>query len=64
MKDPIVKKVRTLRQKHAAQFNYNIRKIAEDLNKRQKQFNRSIVSFSPKPVIQKTGTRITRNNRS
>ena len=49
-KDPIVEEVRTIRQKHAARFNYDIKKIAEDLNNKQKQAGRKIVSYPPKPV--------------
>lgn len=52
-KDPIVEEVRTIRQKHAARFNYDIKKIAEDLNKKQKQAGRKIVSYPPKPVTLK-----------
>ncbi|MFH0787191.1 MAG: hypothetical protein V2B13_06195 [Pseudomonadota bacterium] len=48
--DPIVEEVRAIRQKHAARFNYDIKKIAEDLNKKQKQAGRKIVSYPPKPV--------------
>jgi len=36
-KDPIVEEVRAIRQQHAARFNYDLRKIAEDLRKKQEQ---------------------------
>lgn len=52
-KDPIVEEVRTARQKHAAQFNYDLRKIAEDLRAKEQQSGRKVVSFPPKPVRKK-----------
>jgi len=52
-KDPIVEEVRAARQRHAARFNYDLKKIAEDLRKRQEQSNRPVVSFPPKPARQK-----------
>ena len=52
-KDPIVEEVRAARQKHASRFKYNLRKIAEDLNEKQKQSGRKTVSYSPKPARRK-----------
>ena len=52
-KDPIVEEVRAARQKHAAQFNYDLRKIAEDLRMKEQQAGRKIVSFPPKPARKK-----------
>lgn len=52
-KDPIVEEVRTARQKHAAQFKYDLRKIAEDLRMKEQQSGRKIVSFPPKPARKK-----------
>jgi hypothetical protein len=52
-KDPIVEAVRAARQKHAAQFNYDLRKIAEDLRAKEQQSGRKIVSFPPKPAKKK-----------
>ena len=49
-KDPIVEEVRAARQKHAAKFNYDLRKIAEDLNRKQEKAGRKTVSFPPKPA--------------
>lgn len=49
-KDPIVEEVRATRQKYASKFNYDLRKIAEDLNKRQEEAGRKVVSFPPKPA--------------
>ncbi len=47
--DEIVEEVREIRQKHAARFNYDLHKIVEDLNKKQQQYGRKTISFSPKP---------------
>ena len=52
-KDPIVLEVRVARQKHAAQFNYDLRKIAEDLRKKERLAGRKLVSFPPKPPRKK-----------
>lgn len=48
--DPIVEGVRAARQKHAARFSYDLRRIVQDLKEKQKQSNRKIVSYPPKPV--------------
>lgn len=47
-KDPIVEEVRAARQKHAALFNFDLKKIAQDLKKKQAQSKRRIVSYPPK----------------
>ena len=49
-KDPIVEEVRNARQKHAADFNYDLKKIAEDLNRKQEQSKRKTISYPPKPA--------------
>lgn len=46
IKDPIVEEIHKFRESHAAQFNYDIRKIVEYYIKRQKQNKRKIVNFS------------------
>ena len=48
--DPIVEEVRNARQRHAKRFNYDLKKIAEDLKEREKRSDRRIVSFPPKPA--------------
>lgn len=53
-KDPIVEEVRAARQKHAGRFNYDLRKIAEDLRAKEQESGRKIVSFAPKPAKKKT----------
>lgn len=52
-KDPIVEEVRAVRQKHAAQFEFDLKKIAQDLKKKQEQSKRRIVSYPPKPAVDK-----------
>jgi hypothetical protein len=47
-KDPIVEEVRAVRKKHAERFNFNLRKIAEDLRAKEQQSGRKVVSFPPK----------------
>lgn len=55
-KDPIVEEVRKSRQKHAAKFDYDLRRIFEDLRSRQKDSNHKIVSRPPKPYLKATGS--------
>ncbi|MGR3304163.1 MAG: hypothetical protein ACUZ8I_16920 [Candidatus Scalindua sp.] len=55
-KDPIVEEVRKSRQKHAAKFDYDLRRIFEDLQSRQKDSNHKIVSRPPKPYLKATGS--------
>jgi hypothetical protein len=43
--DPIVDEVRAIREQLAAQFNFDIRKIVEDAQKRQAASKSRIVSF-------------------
>jgi len=52
-KDPIVEEVREARQKHAARFNFDLRRIAEDLRAKEQQSGRKIVSFPAKPAKKK-----------
>ena len=52
-KDPIVEEIRAIRQQHAAGFNYDLKKIAEDLRKKQELSGRKGVSFASKPARRK-----------
>ncbi len=52
-KDSIVEDVRATRQKHAARFNFDLQKIAEDFKKKERQSGRKLVSFPSKPAIQR-----------
>lgn len=50
-KDPIVEEVRRLRDQYASQLGYDIKKIFQDIQKRQAQAGKKTVSFPPrKPV--------------
>jgi hypothetical protein len=54
--DPIVEEVRAIREQLAAQFNFDIRKIVEDAQRRQLTSTSRIVSFErPKTAPQHTG---------
>jgi len=46
--DPIVAEVRAIRDRLAARFNYDIRAIAEDARRRQREGGRKVVSLPPK----------------
>ena len=48
--DPNVEEVRAIRQKHAAGFNFDLKKNAQDLKEKQEQSKRKIVSYSPKLI--------------
>lgn len=48
IKDPIVEEVRKTRDEYAKQFNYNLDAICQDLQKKQEQPSKNIVSFPPK----------------
>ncbi len=45
IRDPIVEEVRAIREQLAAQFDFDIRKIVEDVQKRQAPSRQRIVSF-------------------
>lgn len=47
-KDPIVEAVRKIRDEHAAQFDYDLKAIYDDLKETEKQSGRKIVSLPPK----------------
>ena len=54
--DPIVEEVRAIREQLAAQFNFDIRKIIEDAQRRQATSKSRIVSFQqPSKALQPTG---------
>lgn len=46
--DPIVAEVRAVRDRHAAQFNYDLDAIYRDLKEREKASGRSYVRYSPR----------------
>ena len=54
--DPIVSEVRTIRDKHAAQFGYNLKKIFHDIREKQKASGREYVQYPFRPVVTTTAT--------
>lgn len=46
--DPIIAEVRAARDKHAAQFDYNVDAIFKDIQERQKASGRKYVRRPPK----------------
>jgi hypothetical protein len=46
--DPIVEEVRRAREEYAAQFGYDLDAICRDLQQKQQQSDRQLVSFPPK----------------
>jgi hypothetical protein len=46
--DPIVAEVRKARDEYARRFNYDLDAICKDLQQRQSQSGRNVVSFPPK----------------
>jgi hypothetical protein len=58
-RDPIVDEVRAIREQLAAQFDFDIRKIVRDAQKRQASSQSRVVSFqSPNQALQPTGAAI------
>lgn len=46
--DPIVNEVRRIRNEHAARFDYDIKKICQDLKEREKASGRKYSSYPPR----------------
>ena len=46
--DPIVEEIRKHSEEYAAQFDFDLKAIFEDLKKKEEQGGRPVVSFSPK----------------
>jgi hypothetical protein len=46
--DPIVEEIRRYREEYAAQFNYDLDAIFEDLRRKQGRDGRKVVSLPPK----------------
>jgi hypothetical protein len=58
--DPIVAEVRKARDEYARRFNYDLDAICKDLQQRQSESGRSVVSFPPKrpkPIVASRGDR-------
>ena len=48
MKDEIVDEVRRVREAYAAQFGYDLRRIVEDLRRRERESGREYINLPPK----------------
>ncbi len=49
LEDPIVAKVRRIRDAYAAQFNYDLNAIYQDLKRQEKESGRTFVTYPPRP---------------
>jgi len=54
MIDPIVEEIHKIREEYAAEFDYDIDAMFEDLNKKQAESNHKIVSFVKKENQEQT----------
>ncbi len=54
MTDPIVEEIHKIREEYAAEFDYDIDALFEDLNKKQAESNHKIVSFVKKENQEQT----------
>lgn len=50
MSDEIMEEVWRIKDKIAARYNYDVRALAQDLRKKQKQSGRKVVTLPPKKV--------------
>lgn len=55
-KDPIVEEIRRHREQYAAQFNYDLHAICEDLRSLQGKDGRAVVSLPPKRIAEPAHT--------
>lgn len=51
--DPIVSEVRTARDKHAAQFGYNLKEIFRDIKRKQKASGREYARYPSRPAMRR-----------
>ena len=49
--DPIVEEVRKIREEHAARFDYDLKKIFEDLKEQERKSGREVLSLPPKQPL-------------
>ncbi|MEM8994918.1 MAG: hypothetical protein AAGF23_09015 [Acidobacteriota bacterium] len=52
--DPIVEEIRMIRERHAEQFDFDLRKIFEDIRRQEKISGHEYVSRSPKLIQKKS----------
>ncbi len=50
LNDPIVEEVREIRRAYAAGFGFDLRALAADLRKKEREHPQRLVSLSPKPA--------------
>jgi hypothetical protein len=48
--DPIVEEVRKVREEHAARFDYDLKRIFQDIKEREEKNGHKVVSLPPKRV--------------
>jgi len=56
IEDPIVSEIRKYRKAHAAEHGHDLRRIAESLQKRERESGRKVVSPGPKKRLDPTGS--------
>ena len=61
--DPIVEEVRKAREEYARSFNYNLKAMFDDLQRRQRESGRTTVSYPPKRRTDATVTGVEVNSR-
>jgi len=49
-KDPIVEEVRQVREAYAAQFDYDLKRMFEDLQRREQEHPERLVRPEPRPA--------------
>lgn len=58
MKDEVVEEVRRVRDAYAAQFNYDLKRIVEDLRRREQESGREYVQLPPKEPIKSPARKV------
>lgn len=53
--DPVIAELRSVRDEHAARFNYNVKAIFRDVQARQKASGRTYVRYPPKAYRSRPG---------
>ncbi len=48
--DPIVDEVRKVREEHAARFDYDLKRIFQDIKEREEKSGHKVVSLPPKRI--------------
>ncbi|MGI8468877.1 MAG: hypothetical protein ACR2N3_10525 [Pyrinomonadaceae bacterium] len=60
MKDEIIEEIHRVREEIARKYNFNVRAMLEDLQKKQMKSQREYVSFAPKKAEKKVSERNSR----